>query len=426
MSTSQTAAVPCDIKDLSLAERGKRRIDWAFQSMTALQTIRKQFIKAQPFANIRISACLNITAETANLMITLRDAGANSVLCAANPLSTQDDVAASLVKDYSIPVYAIRGESAGAYRGHIETVLDNSPQITLDDGGELISALHRDRPEQASALIGGTEETTTGSSRLRALARDGKLQCPVVAVNDSATKQLFDNCHGTGQSTLDAILRVTNLLFAGLNVVVLGFGSCGRGIALRARGLGASVMITEVDPIRGLTALMEGFRVASLSEAAALGDVFITATGNRAVIGREHFERFKNGAILCNAGHSNVEIDLETLSQISSSHRAARESMEEFHLRDGRRIYVLGDGRPINLAAAEGHPASVMDISFANQALSAEYLLKHRGELQKNVYRVPAEIDRQIARIKLESMGVKVDRLTLDQEQYLSNWSEGT
>lgn len=425
MATSETAAVPCDIKDLSLADRGKRRIDWAFQSMTVLQSVRKQFIKAQPFADVRIAACLNITAETANLMITLRDGGARSVLCAANSLSTQDDVAASLVKDYCIPVYAIRGENTAAFRGHIASAIAYNPQITLDDGGELITTLHQDRPEQADTLAGGTEETTTGSSRLRALARDGKLRYPVVAVNDSATKQLFDNCYGTGQSTLEAILRVANLLLAGLNVVVLGFGACGRGIALRARGLGASVIVTEVDPVRGLEALMEGFRVASISEAAGVGDVFITATGNRTVIGREQFERFKNGAILCNAGHSNIEIDLETLSQISSSHRPARESMEEFHLRDGRRIYVLGDGRPINIAAAEGRPASVMDISFANQALSAEYLLKRRGELQKSVYGVPAEIDRQIARIKLESMGVKVDRLTLDQEQYLANWSEG-
>lgn len=425
MSTNETAVVPCDIKDLSLAERGKRRIDWAFQSMTVLQTIRKHFIKAQPFANVRIAACLNVTAETGNLLVTLRDGGAQLILCAANPLSTQDDVAASLVKDYGIPVYAVRGEKSGTHHNHLNTALNNNPQITMDDGGELIGALHRDRPEQASKLIGGTEETTTGTLRLRAMAKEGKLQCPIVAVNDSTTKQLFDNCYGTGQSTLDAILRVTNVLVAGLNVVVIGFGSCGRGVALRARGLGASVIVTEVDPIRGLEALMEGYRVMSITEAATIGDVFITATGNRNVIGREHFERFKNGAILCNSGHSNVEIDLETLAQISSSRRAGREHMEEFHMRDGRRVYVLGDGRPINIAAAEGHPAPVMDISFANQALSAEYLLKHQGELQRAVYRVPAEIDRQIAKMKMESMGVKVDRLTLDQEQYLANWSDG-
>jgi adenosylhomocysteinase len=426
MSTNVTAPVPCDIKNLSLAERGKRRTEWAFQSMQVLQTIRKHFIKTQPFAGIRMAACLHVTAEAANLMITLRDGGANLVLCASNPLSTQDDVAACLVKDYGISVYAIRGEENSSYYGHIQAALDFCPNVTMDDGADLITTLHTSRQDVIEGVFGGTEETTTGAHRLRTMAKDGILRYPVVAVNDAQTKHLFDNRYGTGQSTVDGVIRATNVLLAGMSVVVAGYGSCGRGVAQRVRGLGASVIVTEVDPIRALEALMEGYRVMSMGEAALIGEVFITVTGSKNVIGREHFEKFKNGAILCNAGHFNVEIDLETLSHIASSRRQTRENVEEFVMRDGRRIHVLGEGRLINLAAGEGHPASVMDMSFANQALSVEYLLKQRGALDKIVYAVPAEIDRQIAKLKLEAMSVKIDRLTLEQEQYLASWSEGT
>lgn len=424
MSTSVNAAVPSDIKDAALAERGKRRIEWAFQSMNVLQTIRKHFIKTQPFAGIRIGACLNVTPETANLMITLRDGGASLALCAANPLSTHDDIAASLVKDYGIAVFAVRGETAETYDRHIEAVLNTAPQFTMDDGCDLIMRLHLRQPEALERMIGGTEETTTGAFRLRRMATEGRLRYPVVAVNDAQTKQLFDNRYGTGQSTVDAIVRCTNVLLAGLNFVVVGYGICGRGIALRAKGLGANLIVAEVDPIRALMASMDGYRVTSLQEAAGMGDVFVTVTGSKNVIGREHFEKLKNGAMLCNAGHSNVEIDLETLGQITSSRRHTRDLVEEFALRDGRRIYVLGEGRVINIAAAEGHPASVMDMSFGNSALSVEYLLKNRPSLENRVYGVPAEIDRLVAKMKLEAMGIKIDRLTVEQEQYQTSWVE--
>jgi adenosylhomocysteinase len=426
MSTTVSAAVPSAVKDLALAERGKRRIEWAFQSMCVLQNIRKHCIKTQPFEGIRIGACLNVTAETANLMITLRDGGASLALCASNPRSVQDDVAASLVKDYGVAVFAIRADTGETDASHVEAVLAQKPQVTMDDGCDLIAALHAHHPEMLETMIGGTAETTAGAIRLRRMASEGGLRYPVIAVNEGQTKQLFVNCYGTGQSTVDAIVRCTNVLLAGLNVVVAGYGGCGRGIALRARGLGANVIVTEVDPIRGLMASMDGCRVTSMADAAALGDVFVTVTGSKNVIGREHFEKFKNGAILCNAGHSNVEIDLETLGQIASSRRPGRESVEEFAMRDGRRIYVLGEGRAINIAAADGHPASVMDMSFGNQALSAEYLLKNYRALNEGVHAVPAEIDRQIAKIKLESMGIKIDRLTVEQEQYLANGSNGT
>jgi adenosylhomocysteinase len=425
MSTT-TAPVACDVKDLALAALGKRRIEWAFQSMPVLQTIRKQFIKSQPLAGIRVAACLHVTTETANLMITLRDGGANIVLCASNPLSTQDDVASSLVRDYNIPVYAIKGENNDVYYSHILAALDHRPQFTMDDGADLVTILHTKRKDLLEHVIGGTEETTTGVIRLRAMAKDNVLPYPIIAVNDALTKHLFDNRYGTGQSTLDGIIRATNVLLAGMTVVVAGYGWCGRGVAMRARGLGANVIVTEIDPTKAIEAVMDGYRVMSMQEAASIGDLFVTLTGNKNVIARDHFERLKNGAILANSGHFNVEIDLETLASLASTRRATREFVEEFVMRDGRRIYVLGEGRLINLAAAEGHPASVMDMSFANQALSAEYMVKNHAALEKKVYAVPEELDKQVAKMKLESMGVKIDRLTLEQEHYLASWSEGT
>jgi len=426
MSLNATATLPCDIKEIALADAGKRRIEWAFQSMPVLQTIRKQFIKTQPLAGIRIGACLHVTTETANLMVTLRDGGANIALCASNPLSTQDDVAASLVRDYNIPVFAIKGENNDSYYSHIMAVLDHRPQLTMDDGADLVTILHTKRKDLLEGVIGGTEETTTGVIRLRAMAKEGVLQYPIVAVNDAMTKHFFDNRYGTGQSTIDGIVRSTNVLLAGTNFVVAGYGWCGKGLAMRARGMGANVIVTEIDPIKAIEALMDGFRVMSMSEAAQIGDVFVTVTGNKNVIAREHFEKLKNGAILSNSGHFNVEIDLESLGRIASSRRQTREFVEEFAMRDGRKVYVLGEGRLINLAAAEGHPASVMDMSFANQALSSEYMVKNHADLQNRVYSVPEELDKQVAKLKLEAMGVKIDRLTAEQEEYLAGWSEGT
>jgi len=426
MPDNSRPAIPCDVKDLALAEMGKRRVEWAFQFMPVLQTIRKQFIKTQPLAGVRIAACLHVTTETANLMMALRDGGALPVVCASNPLSTQDDVAATLVRDYGIPVFAIKGESNEVYYAHIGAAVEYQPHITMDDGCDLVTTLHTRRPELIPGVLGGTEETTTGVIRLRAMAKDGVLRYPVVAVNDALTKHLFDNRYGTGQSTVDGIIRATNILMAGLNVVVAGYGWCGRGVAMRARGLGANVIVTEVDPIKALEALMDGFRVMSMLEAAETGDLFVTLTGNKSVVTKEHFERLKSGAILCNSGHFNVEIDLEALARMASTRRPVREFVEEFALRDGRRVYVLAEGRLINLAAAEGHPASVMDMSFANQALAVEFLVKHHAALEKTVFSVPAEIDKKVARMKLECMGVKIDRLTPDQEHYLGSWSEGT
>ena len=426
MSTRNTSIVTHDVKDLTLADQGKRRIEWAFQAMPVLQAIRKEFIKAQPLAGIRISACLHVTTETANLMVALRDGGANVVLCASNPLSTQDDVAASLVQDYSIPTFAIKGENNDQYYSHIEAAVEHAPHVTMDDGCDLVTTLHTKRKDLSGQVLGGTEETTTGVIRLRAMAREGVLAFPVIAVNDAQTKHLFDNRYGTGQSTIDGILRSTNVLIAGSTFVVAGYGWCGRGVAMRARGMGANVIITETDPIRALEAAMDGYRVMYMSDAAALGDVFVTVTGNKSVIGRDHIDKLKNGAILCNSGHFNVEIDLEALAKAASTRRQTREFVEEFALRDGRRVYVLGDGRLINLAAAEGHPASVMDMSFANQALAVEYLVKNHPSLEKRVYSVPEAIDKRVARMKLESMSVKIDRLTADQEEYLASWSEGT
>ena len=426
MATNSQTTVACDVKDLGLADLGKRRTQWAFQSMPVLQTIQQDFLKRKPLKGVRISACLHVTTETANLMITLRDGGASCVLCASNPLSTQDDVASTLVKDYGIPTYAIKGENNEVYYEHIKAAMDHQPQITMDDGCDLVTSLHQDRPELIEKVLGGTEETTTGVIRLKAMARDGVLRYPVIAINDALTKHLFDNRYGTGQSTMDGILRSTNFLIAGLTFVVGGYGWCGRGVASRARGLGANVIVTEVDPVRALEALMDGYRVMSMAEAAKIGDIFVTVTGDKGVIRREHFETMKNGAILANSGHFNVEIDLEALAEMASSRRQTREFVEEYALRDGRRLYVLGEGRLINLSAAEGHPASVMDMSFANQALSVDHMVNNHASLPKDVFAVPKELDERVARMKLDSMGVRIDRLTPEQEKYLSSWSEGT
>ena len=418
--------VKSDVKDIALAEQGKRRIEWANQHMPVLQLIRKRFIKEQPLKGVRVSACLHVTSETANLAITLRDGGAEVVLCGSNPLSTQDDVAASLVRDYSIPTFAIKGEDNDTYYSHIAAAIDHKPQITMDDGADLVTTLVTKHPELIGNVIGGTEETTTGVIRLRAMAKDGTLKYPVIAVNDALTKHFFDNRYGTGQSTLDGVIRATNLLLAGLKLVVAGYGWCGRGVAMRAKGLGANVIVTEINPTKAIEAVMDGFRVMPMNEAAKIGDVFVTVTGNKSVIAHEHFEKMKDGAVVSNSGHFNVEIDIPALERLSSGKKIARPFVEEFTMKDGRRIYLLGDGRLINLAAAEGHPASVMDMSFANQALSAEYMIKHSKELKNQVYAVPEHLDQQIAKLKLESMSVSIDKLTPEQEHYLASWNEGT
>jgi len=415
-----------EIKDIHLAEKGQQRIDWARQSMGVLDLIRKRFGKERALDGLRISACLHVTSETANLIVTLKDAGAHVVLCASNPLSTQDDVAAALVRYHEIPTFAIKGEDNPSYYRHIGAVLDARPQVTMDDGADLVSTLHAERQGQLGELRGGTEETTTGVIRLRSMARNGVLKFPIISVNDASTKHLFDNRYGTGQSTLDGIIRSTNRLIAGLDIVVSGYGWCGKGIALRARGMGANVIVTEVDPVRALEALMDGNRVMPLSEAAKVGDVFVTVTGNKNVIRGEHFQTMKNGAIVCNAGHFNVEIDIPALEKMATKVTEPREFVKQYHLADGRSICLLGEGRLVNLAAAEGHPAQVMDMSFANQALSVEYIKNYYMQLEANVYPVPQAIDREIARLKLESMGIKADTLTPEQEDYLSSWSEGT
>jgi adenosylhomocysteinase len=391
-----------------------------------LQIIRKEFIKNQPLKGVRISACLHVTAETANLAICLRDGGAEVVLCASNPLSTQDDVAASLVRDYGVPVFAIKGEDNETYYNHILSAIDHKPQITMDDGADLVSVLHTKRTDVLEYVIGGTEETTTGVIRLRAMAKEGVLRYPIIAVNDADTKHLFDNRYGTGQSTIDGIIRATNFLLAGSKFVVAGYGWCGRGLASRARGQGAEVIITEIDPTKALEAVMDGFRVMSMHEAAKIGDVFCTVTGNKNVLAKEHFEVMKNGAIISNSGHFNVEIDIPALAKMASSRRTTRNFVEEFVMKDGRKINLLGDGRLINLAAAEGHPPSVMDMSFADQALSVEHMVKNASTLEKTVYKVPEELDKRVAKLKLESMGIKIDRLSPEQEEYLAGWSEGT
>ncbi len=421
-----TKKIAGDVKDLGLAAKGKLRIEWANQWMPVLQLIRKRFIKERPLDGVRIAACLHVTTETGNLAITLRDGGANVVVCASNPLSTQDDVAASLAADYGIPVFAIKGEDENTYYSHIMSALDHHPQITMDDGADLVTTVLTKRKEQISEIMGSTEETTTGVIRLRSMAKEGVLKFPVVSVNDADTKHLFDNRYGTGQSTIDGIIRATNLLMAGSRVVVSGYGWCGRGVAMRAKGLGADVIVTEVNPTRALEAVMDGLRVMPMSEAAKIGNVFVTVTGDKSVITSDHFKIMHDGAVVANSGHFNVEIDIPALEKMSLSKRQTREFVDEYTLRDGRKIYLLGEGRLVNLAAAEGHPASVMDMSFANQALSVEYLVKNSKNLEAKVYPVPADIDQNVAKLKLESLGVAIDKLTPEQEQYLASWSEGT
>jgi len=416
------------VKDLNLATAGRQKIAWAEQEMPVLRLIRERFVKEQPLKGVRVSACLHITSETAALARTLQAGGADIVLCASNPLSTQDDVAAALVAYDEIPVFAIKGEDNATYYQHLHAALDHRPHMTMDDGCDLVSVLHKERPQQVGEVRAGTEETTTGVIRLRAMAKDGALRYPVLAVNDSMTKHYFDNRYGTGQSTIDGLLRATNILLAGRTVVVSGYGWCGRGVAARARGMGAHVIITEVDPLKALEALMDGYQVMPLIEAARRGDVFITVTGDKNVIDEPHLTVMKDGAILANAGHFNAEINIPALRKLSDGRppELVRPFVEQYTLKDGRRINLLGDGRLINLAAAEGHPAAVMDMSFANQALGAEYMLKHGATLKPDVYTIPAEVDREIARLKLQSMGVEIDTLTEEQARYLASWEEGT
>jgi adenosylhomocysteinase len=415
-----------DVKDLALAPEGVARIEWADWQMPVLAAIRERFAEEQPLAGYRISACLHVTSETANLMRALKAGGADIVLCASNPLSTQDDVAAALVDAYDIAVFAIKGEDNDTYYRHIEAAVDHKPQLTMDDGADVIGVLHSARREQLGDILGATEETTTGVIRLKALERDGALGFPVIAVNDANTKHLFDNRYGTGQSTIDGVIRATNVLLAGRKLVVAGYGMCGRGVAMRAKGMGAHVIVTEVDPLRALESVMDGFEVLPMERAAEIGDIFITATGDKGVIRREHMERMKDGAILANTGHFNVEIEIPALRQMATESRAARPFVEEFRLPNDRRLFLLADGRLINLAAAEGHPAQVMDMSFANQALSAEFVVQNAGTLDRKVYPVPEEIDKEIARLKLATMGVAIDQLTEEQAKYLDSWNEGT
>ncbi|MBM3943320.1 MAG: adenosylhomocysteinase [SAR202 cluster bacterium] len=414
------------VKDLALSQEGVNRIEWAEREMPVLRLIRQRFAKEKPLAGLRLAACLHVTTETANLALTLKAGGADLALCASNPLSTQDDVAAALVKEYGVATHAIKGEDNETYYQHINAALEHKPNITLDDGADLVTLLHKERSNLLKDVVGGTEETTTGVIRLTAMAQEKRLRYPIVAVNDAETKHFFDNRYGTGQSTLDGITRATNILWAGRRVVVAGYGWCGRGVASRARGLGAQVIVTETNPIRALEAVMDGFQVMSGLEAAKIGDVFITVTGGLHTIGEEHLAVMKSGAIMANSGHFNVEINIPALEAMSTSHRTARPFVEEYQLRDGRKLYLLGEGRLINLAAAEGHPSAVMDMSFANQALSVEYLVKNRSKLEPGVYPVPKETDAQVGQLKLESMGIQIDTLTPAQKRYQESWEEGT
>jgi len=420
-----TSANQYDIKDPSLAEIGRQRIAWASREMPVIGLIRERLAKEKPLNGIRISACLHITTETANLALALKDGGAQVVLCASNPLSTQDDAAAALV-DYGIPTNAIKGEDEITYYKHINTALGNKPHLTVDDGADLVTTLHTKRKDLLKGVLGGTEETTTGVIRLRSLAKAGELKYPIIAVNDAQTKYLFDNRYGTGQSRIDGITRATNILWAGKRVVICGYGWCGRGIALRAKGLGAQVIVTEVEPTRALEAVLDGYRVIPLLEAAKIGDIFVTVSGDKHVIDEAHFQVMKDGAILANSGHFNVEINIPALEHASKSQRHIRPFVEEYTLKDGRNLYLLGEGRLINLAAAEGHPASVMDMSFANQALCLEYIVQNKGKLETKVYPVPEKIDKEVAQLKLKSMGIKIDKLTPEQDSYLASWHEGT
>lgn len=415
-----------DIKDLSLAKEGKLKIEWAGQQMPVLRTIQKRFLKEKPFKGLTVAACLHVTSETANLLFTLREGGAIVVACASNPLSTQDSVAASLVKDFNIATFAIKGEDNTRYYKHLNAAIDAKPNITMDDGGDLISLLHTKRQRHLSTILGSSEETTTGVIRLRAMENDGALKVPVIAVNDSSTKHFFDNRYGTGQSTIDGIIRATNVLIAGKTVVVAGYGWCGRGIALRAKGMGAHVIVTEVDPIRALEAVMDGYVVMPMQNAAKLGDIFISATGDKHVISFEHIRTMKNGAILANSGHFDVEIDMAMVEKKKKAKRRLRASLDEYTLPDNTKRYILSEGRLVNLSAAEGHPAEVMDMSFANQALAAEFFIKNKGKLDAKVYTLPEELDEEVARLKLSAMGVSLDKLTREQQRYLSSWTEGT
>jgi adenosylhomocysteinase len=415
-----------DVKDLSLASEGVRRIMWADRQMPVLTTIRERFEREKPLDGYRISACLHVTTETANLMRTLNAGGADVVLCASNPLSTQDDVAAALVDEFDIPVFAIKGEDDDTYYSHIQAAIDHKPQLTMDDGADVISVLHSTRREQLGDIVAGMEETTTGVIRLKAMEADGALEFPVIAVNEARTKHLFDNRYGTGQSTIDGIIRATNVLLAGKKFVVAGYGWTGRGVAMRARGLGSHVIVTEVDPMRALEALMDGYEVLPMADAAKIGDIFCTATGDKHVISRDHLSSMKDGAIVCNTGHFNVEIDIDALRDLAVETREARNFVEEFKYADGRRIFLLAEGRLVNISAAEGHPAIVMDMSFANQALATEYAVKNVASLENKVYAVPTEIDEEIARLKLETMGIDIDKLTEEQAKYLASWDEGT
>lgn len=415
-----------EVKDLALAAQGKQRIEWAESDMPVLRMIRERFAKEQPLKGVRLSACAHVTTETANLALTLKAGGADCVLIASNPLSTQDDVAAALVKEYGIAVYALKGEDIPTYHRHVQIALDHKPNIIIDDGSDLVATLVQERQGQIKDVIGTTEETTTGITRLRAMQKDGQLPFPSVAVNDSQTKHMFDNRYGTGQSTIDGVIRATNRLIAGRTVVILGYGWCGKGAAMRARGLGANVIVTEVDPIRAIEAVMDGFRVLPIDEAAPLGDVFITVTGNRHVIDKDHFASMKDGAIVCNSGHFDLELNLEALEKLAKSKRNVRPLMEEYVIPSGNRVYVLADGRLVNLACAEGHPASVMDMSFANQALAAEFLVKNKGKLENGLHVLPAQVDQEIATLKLKSMGVKIDKLTPAMVEYMNSWKSGT
>jgi adenosylhomocysteinase len=415
-----------DVKDLSLAAEGRKRIEWAGASMPVLALIREEFKKTLPLKGVRVAACLHVTTETANLMLALKDGGADIALCASNPLSTQDETAAALVAEYGISTFARNGIDSEGYYKHLQSAIDHKPHFTMDDGCDLVTLLHTKRTDALAEVIAGTEETTTGVIRLRAMAKDGVLRYPVVAVNDALTKHMFDNRYGTGQSTLDGVIRCTNALIAGSTFVVAGYGWCGRGLAQRAHGMGAQVIVTEIDPTKALEAVMDGYRVMPMEEAAKLGDIFVTLTGNKSVLRKEHFELMKTGALVANSGHFNVEIDIPALEGLSTGHRTARQFVEEYTLQDGRTICLLGEGRLINLTAAEGHPASVMDMSFANQALAAEYLMGAYKQLEKTVYPVPENLDKRVAKLKLEAMGVGVDVLTPEQEAYLAGWSEGT
>jgi adenosylhomocysteinase len=415
-----------DVKDIGLADRGLLKMEWAGSEMPVLNLIRERFRREKPLAGLRLSACLHVTSETANLAVVLKEGGADIVLCASNPLSTQDDVAAALAGEHGIPTYAIKGEDEQTYYQHIQAALAHRPNLTMDDGADLVTVLHTQQSDLLPNVVGGTEETTTGVIRLKAMANDGALKFPVIAVNEAMTKHFFDNRYGTGQSTLDGIIRATNVLLAGKNIVVVGYGWCGRGVASRAKGMGANVIVTEVDPVRAIEALMDGFQVMKLTEAAAKADIVITVTGNLNVIDREHVAALKDGAIICNSGHFNDEINIPAIAEQTKAKRQVRDFVEEYTLNNGRRVYLLGDGRLINLAAAEGHPAAVMDMSFANQALGAEYMVKNAKDLKNQVYVVPEEIDREIARLKLEAMGVSIDVLTPEQEKYLASWEQGT